>query len=211
MRVGRLITALVLGAGIVVGAVYMQTQQPQVFESVEAKIRSVLHMEGLTPARDLRGTWASSLSGKGIRMYGEGHGTQGGTVKVYDDADFVLRIDSVEGNVARGAARMFNETLYGEVTGVPMVGTIPIPRQTPPDTGFQPVTIRVEGSSLVFETVSVGGISVGMNGTFVEDNLVGWGGGGNATMAGYGGVVVKVEMNLTRCSSRWHGTGCPAD
>lgn len=214
MHKGRLITALVLGAAIVIGAVYIQTQRPGLFGSAETKVRSVADevLPGqLAPARDLRGTWASSLSGKGIQIYGEGHGTQGGTVRVYYDADFVLRITSVEDNVAHGEARMFNGTLYGEVTDVPAVGTIPVPRQEFPDSGFQPMTIRVHGSSLDFDTLSVAGITVTMSGTFVEDGIVGWGGGGNSTMAGYGGVVTKAELHLTRCSSMWHGTGCPTD
>lgn len=102
---------------------------------------------------------------------------------------------------------MFNEMLWGEVTGVPLVGTIPIPRQTFPDTGFQPMTIRVSGSSLEFPSLTVGGITVKMNGTFVSDGIVAWGGGtGNVAGAT---VTVKTEMHLTRCSSMWHGTGCP--
>ena len=210
----RLSTRLLLSFTVIAAAVslaaYIALAQPDLPEVIDARLRSIgitsSPIGDITPARDLRGTWASSLSGKGVQLYGTGTAPQGGTVRVYVEADWVLRVDAVEGNVARGVVRVLNYTYYGEVTGVPGVGTIAIPRQKLPDTDFQPTSFRVTGSALDFGSVAVGGAVAIVQGSFTEDLIHGWGGG---TIAGFENISVKTEIHLTRCSSRFHGLGCP--
>lgn len=210
----RLSTRLILSFTVIGSAIalaaYLALARPDLPEAFDDRLRSIgitsPAIGDITPARDLRGTWVSSLSGKGVQLYGTGTAPQGGTVRVYAEADWVLRVDTVKDNVATGVVRMLNYTLYGEVTGVPGVGTIPIPRQTLPDTDFQPTSFRVSGSSLDFGSIAVGGAAAIVQGSFTEDAILGWGGG---TIAGFDNISVKTEIHLTRCSSRFHGLGCP--
>lgn len=195
---------------VIGGAAYLAVVRPDLAPAVYQRLREaglpVPPIGNITPARDLRGTWSSSLTGKGFQMFGTGTAPQGGLVRVFVDADVILRIDRVEDNIATGEARWLNHTTYGEVTGVPIVGTISIPRQTLPDTAFQPITFRVTGSALDFGTVIAGGAVATLQESFTEDMLTGWGGG---TVAGFDNISVRSEMHLTRCSARWHGLGCP--
>ncbi|MFA7295898.1 MAG: hypothetical protein WC211_01765 [Dehalococcoidia bacterium] len=206
----RIALSMVFLVVVIGGAAYVAIARPDLTALVEQRLREIgipaAPIGDITPARDLRGTWSSSLTGKGFQLYGTGTAPQGGTVRVYVEADLILRIDRVEDNVATGAARWLNHTTYGEVIGVPMVGTIPIPRQTLPDTDFQPMSFRVTGSAIDFGTVMAGGAVATMQGSFTEDLLTGWGGG---TIAGFDNIAVRSELHLTRCSSRWHGLGCP--
>ena len=206
----RIALSMVFLATVIGGAAYVAIARPDLATLVDQRLRDigipVPPIGNITPARDLRGTWSSSITGKGFQLYGTGTAPQGGTVRVYVEADVILRIDQVENNVATGAARWLNHTTYGEVTGVPSVGTIPIPRQTLPDTGFQPMSFRVTGSAIDFGTVMTGGAVATMQGSFTEDLLTGWGGG---TIAGFDNIAVRSELHLMRCSDRWHGQGCP--
>jgi hypothetical protein len=206
----RLLISFAFLATAVSVAAYVALAKPDLPEYIDARLRSIgvtsAPIGDITPARDLRGTWASSLSGKGVQLFGTGVSPQGGNVRVQAQADWILRVDSVEDNVATGAVRMLNYTSSGEVTGVPGVGTIAIPRQTLPDTEFQPVTFRVTGSALDFGSIAVGGAAATVQGSFTEDFITGWGG---ATLAGFDNVSVRTEIHLTRCSSRFHGLGCP--
>lgn len=206
-RIGLSLTFLAVAIG---AAAYLALARPDIATLVDERLRAIgitaPPLGNITPARDLRGTWSSGAAGKGIQIYGTGTAPQGGTVRVYVEADMVIRVDRVQDNIATGAARLLNYQLYGEVTGVPSVGTIAIPRQTLPDTDFQPMEFRVTGSALDFGTVTAGGAVAILQGSFTEDFMTGWGGG---TIAGFDNVSVRTELHLVRCSSRWHGVGCP--
>lgn len=206
-RIGLSLAFLAVAIGT---AAYLALARPDIATLIDERLRAIgittAPIGNITPARDLRGTWSSSTSGKGIQLYGTGTAPQGGTVRVYAEADMVIRVDRVQDNIATGAARLLNYRLYGEVTGVPSVGTIAIPPQTLPDTNFQPMEFRVTGSALDFGAVAVGGATAGLQGSFTEDFITGWGGG---RITGFDNVSVRTELHLTRCSSRWHGVGCP--
>ena len=78
-------------------------KQPLMFRFIEEKLKSIITPKApignLTPVRDLRGTWKSSLAGKGLQVYGK-FTTGPGTTMVYEDGDIELIIDSVADNVA---------------------------------------------------------------------------------------------------------------
>ncbi|TAJ18211.1 MAG: hypothetical protein EPO65_09395, partial [Dehalococcoidia bacterium] len=101
---------LVLGA-IGVG-VYVGVANPRFSDWIDERMNSIRVAKppigNITPARDLRGDWTSSLSGRGFQLYGEFFAANT-TTKVYEDGDIDLHIDRVEGNTAYGTIRARSE------------------------------------------------------------------------------------------------------
>lgn len=186
-----LLIILVLAAGTVT---YIVVKKPLMFSFIEEKIKTIITPKppigDLTPSRDLRGTWVSSLSGKGMQLYGQ-FLTAGATTKVYENGDIELKIDKVENNIASGQIRYYNVCGYGE-TRVPDYGTVSVPKFRIKDTGFKPVQIRVSATSVDFGTISVGGVTATMQGSFTTDIMSGT----MTTTTSYG--VVKGEFHLIR-------------
>ena len=187
---------IVLGliTGAVVAGVYVAGANPTLLKSVEQKLKSIKTAKppigNLTPARDLRGTWISSIRGKGIQLYGK-FATGPGTTTIYEDGDIELIINTVSGNTASGTMRYTNLCSTGS-TAVPGYGNITVPKQCVADTGARAIQIRVSGSRLDFGTVSAGGATFSMQGNFTTDIISG-------TMTAttpYG--VVKGEFHLNR-------------
>jgi len=191
-----IILLIVLGliAGAVVAGVYVTGGNSDLLKSVEQKLKSIITAKppigNLTPTRDLRGTWTSSIRGKGIQLYGQ-FTTGPDTTKIYEDGDVELIINTVQNNTASGTIRYTNLCSTGSTT-VPGYGNITVPKQCVPDTGAQAIQIRVSGSRLDFGTVSAGGGTFSMQGNFITDIISG-------TMTAttpYG--VIKGEFHLNR-------------
>ncbi len=164
-------------------------------DMVGQKIKSIITpgapIGNLTPIRDLRGTWVSSLKGKGMQTYSQ-FKTGPGTTQIYQEGDIRLIITSVENNVASGTIQYTNLCTWGRTTA-PKIPTINIPKQCN-STGVSPIGIRVSGSRLDFGSVNAGsGTSFSMQGNYTTDLISG-------SMTGnvppYG--VIKGEFHLIR-------------
>ncbi|MFA4954948.1 MAG: hypothetical protein WC641_06565 [Patescibacteria group bacterium] len=193
-----LITALVV-AGAAVGTVAIvrsMPEKPLMFRFIEDKLNSIITpkppLGDLTPVRDLRGTWKSSLAGKGVQVYGK-FVTGPSATTIYEDGDMELIIDSVTNNLASGKFRYTNLCVTGQTAAPKPVGTFTIPKQCTKDTGYYPITIRVSGSALDFGTVTVSGATVTMQGSYTTDIMTG---SMTATLPAYG--VLKGEFHLNR-------------
>ncbi len=145
----------------------------------------------LEPARDLRGTWVSSLSGKGFQLNGK-FVAAGATTTVYEDGDIELIIDNVENGQATGTIRYFNICAWG-FTIAPVVGKVSVPEQCVSDSGAQPITIGVSSSALDFGAITTDSVVATMRGSFTTDLIHGT---MTATIAPYG--EVKGFFNLHR-------------
>jgi hypothetical protein len=163
-------------------------------DMVGQKIKSIITpsapIGNLTPVRDLRGTWVSSLGGKGIQTYSQ-FKTGPGTTQIYQEGDIELIINSMDSNTASGTMRYINLCTWGRSTA-PKIPTINIPKKCV-STPANPIQIRVSGSRLDFGTVSAGGANVTMQGNYTTDLISGT---TTATISPYG--VVKGEFHLIR-------------
>ncbi|MDZ4655931.1 MAG: hypothetical protein U1F44_08660 [Coriobacteriia bacterium] len=175
-RLVGVIVGLTLVAAVGVYAYKEAPKATKFIDMVTQKINSIITpgapIGNLTPTRDLRGRWTSSLQGKGLQLYGS-FSIEGGTVEVYEDGDIELVIESVDGNTATGEIRWIN--LYGSgSTTIPEVGTVSMPRTLlVQDSGYCPITIRVSGSRLDFGSFSTGGVSGSMQGSYTTDLMSG--------------------------------------
>ncbi|MBN1152695.1 MAG: hypothetical protein JXA58_05730, partial [Dehalococcoidia bacterium] len=126
----------------------------------------------LTPARDLKGTWISSLAGKGFQLYGS-FTVAPGEIDLYEEGDMELVIESVEGNTATGQMRLTN--VYGSsMTTIPGFDSISLPMTLLiQDSGYSPVSIRISGTNLDFGSFSAEGASGSMQGTYTTDLMSG--------------------------------------
>ena len=183
-----IIAALAIGAVAYVGA------GTPLFDTITQKIKDIITpgppIGDLTPARDLTGTWVSSIKGKGFELYGKFPLAGAGTAVVYENSDVTMKIDSVSGNTVSGTITYTNMCAWGSTT-VPGYGTISTPK-TCSNAGAAPISIRVSGSRLDFGTVSAGGATVTMQGNFTTDLI-----SGTMTMTSpYG--IIKGEFHLIR-------------
>jgi hypothetical protein len=191
---------LIVAGGLIVGVVIIQSwaEKPLMFNFIDQKMKSIITPKppigNLTPVRDLRGTWVSSLSGKGLQVYGK-FTTGSAITTVYEDGDMELVIDAVTNNIASGKVRYSNLCATGQTVAPKPVGTITIPKQCTKDTGYRPLTIRVSGSRLDFGTFVVGGVTTVMQGTYTTDIITG---SATVTLPAYGGL--KGEFHLMRKS-----------
>lgn len=191
----QVIFGLIAGS-LIAGAVFFSVRgNPSMVNLIEQKMKSIITpappIGNLTPVRDLRGTWKSSLSGKGIQLYGN-FNTGPGKTQIYEDGDIELVINTMENNTAAGTIRYFNLCSWGG-TSVPGYGTVSVPKQCVPDSGARPIAIRVSGSRLDFGTVNANGANFSMQGNYTTDIISG-------TMTGnlppYG--TLKGEFHLMR-------------
>jgi len=189
----------ILVAGVVVGTVVIinnMPEKPLMFSFIEEKIKSIITPKppigDLTPVRDLRGTWKSSLPGKGMQVYGK-FTTGPGITTVYEDGDMELIIDSVKNNIASGKVRYTNLCVTVQTVAPKPIGTITVPKQCTKDSGYYPIAIRVSGSALDFGTVTVSGATATMQGTYTTDIITG---SMTVTLPAYG--VLKGEFHLSR-------------
>jgi len=189
-----IVLGLIAGAAAVGAVAYVGPKNIPMLSFVEQKLKSIKIAKSLignlTPARDLKGTWTSSIRGKGIQLYGK-FATGPGTTTIYEDGDIELIINTVSGNTASGTIRYTNLCSTGS-TAVPGYGNITVPKQCVVDTGASAIQIRVSSSRLDFGTVSAGGGTFSMQGNFTTDIISG-------TMTAttpYG--VIKGEFHLIR-------------
>src|SRR4030067_3527292 len=105
------VLGLIAGVGTVAVVAYVGPKNIPLLNTVEQKLKSIKTpiplIGNLTPARDLKGTWTSSIRGKGIQLYGQ-FVTGPGTTKIYEEGDMELIIDKMEGNTASGTIRYTN-------------------------------------------------------------------------------------------------------
>src|SRR4030042_937101 len=184
----RILIARLILVGAIVGGVGIAAAQnpegfkaffikeiPKALQSVEQKLKSIKTpiplIGNLTPARDLKGTWTSSIRGKGIQLYGK-FATGPSTTTVYEEGDMELIIDKMEGNTASGTIRYTNLCVTGS-TSVPGYGNINVPKQCTADTGAQPIQITVSSSHLDFGTINTGGATFTMQGNYTTDLMSG--------------------------------------
>ncbi len=191
----RVVVTLLLVAAI--GTVYIARTKPLMFQFVTEKIESIITPKSpigeLTPARDLRGTWRSSLSGKGMQLYGK-ITTYGSITELYENGDVELIINEVKDNIAIGTMRYTDLCTWGE-TKVTVAGAervINMPKNCVADTGRQEISIRVSSSAVDFGTVSLEGITATMQGSFTTDIM-----SGSMTLTMPQGVL-KGTFNLSR-------------
>lgn len=182
---------LLVGAGI-----YIVTAKPAMFDFINDKIASIRTPEssplaGLSAARDLTGTWGSSLSGKGLEIYGK-FDIPGSVTTIYEHGDMELIIENMEGNIAYGKMRYYNLCASGESI-VPNYGTIKVPENCVADTGFSPVEIKVSASHVDFGTINTNGMTFTMQGDFTTDLMSGT---MSATLPPYG--ELKGEFHIQR-------------
>jgi len=171
--------ALLIFLGLIVGiaavGVYVAGGPSPLLKLVEQKLKSIKtaipSIGNLTPARDLRGTWTSSIKGKGLQLYGK-FVTGPGTTTIYEEGDITLVINTMSGNTASGTIRYTNLCSTGN-TFVPGYGNINVPKQCTADTGASAIQIRVSSSRLDFGTVSTGGGTFSMQGNFTTDIISG--------------------------------------
>lgn len=208
-NVGLRIVGAIVGVGtafIATGAIFYQISindpsitsgggLPLFFSQIGAKIDSIITsaplIGNLTPARDLRGTWVSSLRGKGIQLYGKFVASQSTTL-VYEEGDIELNITAMNGNTATGTIRMTNTCSWGQTTA-PGIPVINVPRQCITDSGAGPISIRVSSSHLDFGTVSYGDVTATMQGNYTTNLMSGT---MTANIAPYG--VLKGEFHLNK-------------
>ncbi len=191
-----ILVALIGAAGSIV---YLAKTNPKMFQEISDKIASIITPKppigNLTPARDLRGTWVSSLRGKGLQLYGQ-FTVEGSVTNLYEDGDIELKIDEVENNIASGTLRYTNLCGSGTtIVNIPGMEkrTITVPKTCVADTGAQPVRIRVSSSALDFGTFTSGEITTTMQGTFTTDLM-----SGSMTMTYPSFGVIKGTFNLMR-------------
>jgi hypothetical protein len=189
---------VLITAGVIIGAVAVVQNMPaksSLSGLVDSKLKSIVTpkppLDGnLTPARDLKGTWKSSLSGKGLQVFGK-FTTGPAITTVTEDGDMEIIIDSVENNIASGKVRYTNLTATAVAT-VPKLKTITT-KSGQKDTGYLPISIRVSGSALDFGTVKTSGATFTMVGSYTTDIMSG---SMTMTLPGYG--VLKGEFHLNR-------------
>jgi hypothetical protein len=164
---------------------------------VDQKIKSIITpnapIGNLTPVRDLRGTWKSSLAGKGFQVYGK-LATGPGTTTIYEEGDIELVIDSVANNVASGKIRYTNMCVTVQSTA-PNIKPVTV-KNCSKDSGYLPMAIRVSGALLDFGSVSAGGASFSMQGSYTTDLIK-----GNMTVNLPPHGVLKGEFHLIRKQS----------
>lgn len=186
----------VAGVALFGAVVYLATSESSMLARVTEKINSIItpkaYPGSLSPARDIKGTWVSSLSGKGLELFGE-FTAGGGVTKVYENGDVELIIEKVEGNTATGKMRVYNVCTTGQGTYPAPVGTISLPKQCYEDVGFYPVSIKVSASSLDFGMYENGSVSLNMQGNFTTDIMSGT---ITTNVDPYG--VIKGEFHLNR-------------
>lgn len=184
----------VLGGVVVAVAIYCM--QPLMYRYAEAKLNTATVSESivgnLTPARDLRGTWKSSLLGKGIQVNGN-FALGAGTAIVTENGDMELVITSVKNNIAYGKMRFTNLCATAQVS-IPNLKTFST-EQCTKDTGYKAVTIRVSSSHLDFGTVTVSGAKSTMQGNFTTDIMSGT---MTTTLAAYGTLKGSFRLNRQR-------------
>jgi len=180
-----------------IGVMYLIKTKPLMFQFVTEKIDSIITpkppLNGLTPARDLRGIWRSSLSGKGLQLYGK-QTLYGSITNMYEDGDIELIINDVQNNIAVGTMRYINLCSWAETT-VTIPGAervINVPKTCIADTGPQEINIRVSSSALDFGTISIDGVTATMQGSYTTDIM-----SGSMTITMPSGVL-KGTFNLSR-------------
>ncbi|KRT67430.1 MAG: hypothetical protein XU08_C0003G0106 [candidate division WWE3 bacterium CSP1-7] len=193
-RSGIAFIFILIIAALAIGTVAYVGTNPDLVNTITQKIKDIITpgapIGNLTPARDLTGTWVSSLKGKGMELYGSFPLGGAGTAVVYQNSDVTLKITSVSGNTASGTITYTNLCTWGSTT-VTGYGAISTPK-TCVNVGATPISIRVSGSRLDFGTVSAGGATVTMQGNFTTDLI-----SGTMTMtSAYG--VIKGEFHLIR-------------
>jgi len=192
-RKGIAFIFILIIAALALGAVFYVGTNSSLVNTIEQKLKDIITpsppIGNLTPARDLTGTWVSSLRGKGIQLYGK-FPTAGGTAVVYEDSDITLKINSVSGNTATGTIAYSNMCSWGSIT-VSGFGKVSTPK-TCMNFGAQAINIRVSGSRLDFGTASAAGATVTMQGSYTTDIM-----SGTMTMtSSYG--LIKGEFHLIR-------------
>lgn len=158
--------AIVISVTLLLGGISFLLAQnyPEFFSFVKLP-------RGLTPARDLTGTWISSLSGKGCQLMGRFE-LPGSTSTIYENGDIELIISDVSDNIASGTIRYYNLCGHG-LTTVPGYGTIQVPETCIADSGPIPLQITVSSSHLDFGTINGDGINATMTGNFTTDLISG--------------------------------------
>jgi hypothetical protein len=168
------ISAAATFAGLAVANHYIPNK-PDFLQLVDDKLVSIITAKppigDLSVVRDLEGTWKSSLSGKGLQVYGK-FSVGGGTTTVYEDGDIDLIIEEVKGNTATGKMRIYNLCAYGQAT-FPKLATVNIPKTCTGDSGYSPISIHVSGTQLDFGSGSAAGVNYSMQGTYTTDLISG--------------------------------------
>lgn len=177
--------------GVAIGVNYYPNLPELVSEKINSIITGKPPIGNLSVARDLKGTWVSSLKGKGIQLFGK-FSTGPGTTSIYESGDVELVIKEVSNNVATGTIKYTNLCTWGSTT-IPSLPTISIPKQCVSHTGTNPISIRVSGTKLDFGTIKSKEATFTMQGSYTTDIISGT---TTTTLPSYG--VIKGTFNLMR-------------
>jgi len=191
MATVKTVLIIVLSVGIVGLGAYEVATNPSILQFPKGKPTSIL--PALSPARDLRGTWISSLSGKGFQLQGQ-FTTYGSTSTVYEDGDIELIIDDVADNLAYGTIRYYNVCAWG-FSIVPKLGKITIPKKCVSEAGSSGIQIGVSSSALDFGTINNNGVVASMSGSYTTDIM---NGNMSAVVMPYGEVKGVYQLNRKR-------------
>src|SRR3972149_2638245 len=119
-RSGIAFIFILIIAALAIGTVAYVGTNPDLVNTITQKIKDIITpgapIGNLTPARDLTGTWVSSLKGKGMELYGSFPLGGAGTAVVYQNSDVTLKITSVSGNTASGSRLDFGTVSAGGAT-----------------------------------------------------------------------------------------------
>jgi len=138
----------------------------------------------LSPARDLRGTWFSSLQGKGYQVAGELSVAGSGTAQIVENGNIRLVIKSVVAQKvgtttmyrAHGTITLSLKELVETVT----VTTAKGPKRFPPQKipvnaagASSPVVLNVSSSRVNLPPVKIAGATISLAGSFTTDLMSG--------------------------------------
>jgi len=148
----------------------------------------------LTQARDITGTWKSSLPGKGIQLYSK-LANSVNTISTYKEGDMELTIDPAVNNVALCKIRYTNLKTWGVIVMPNPLGkgnvTTNVPTQNLPDEEIN-TQINISSSHLDFVNFAAGGVRYSMQGNYTTDIISG------TITADAGGGTLKGEFHLMR-------------
>ena len=175
-KIKTLSTILVV-TGVAVGGliyIYKAPNKPPMLQYVEDRLKSIIIPKApigtLTPTRDLKGVWKSSLANKGVQLFGRFEFGDAVTA-IHEEGDMELIIESVDNNIASGTMR-FTNLCVNSLTTAPNITPMSL-ENCAPDSGYLPVSIVVSASSLDFGTQVVDGATITMSGTYTTDIMTG--------------------------------------
>lgn len=131
---------------------------------------------GLTPARDLRGTWVSALSGQGYKISGRLDVAGTGTARLDERGDIRLVVKTMKGNRLSGTITLSLRESVTTVTVKTAKGSRTYPPQRIPVSGAgvtRQFVATASGTRIDFQSMSFNGAVVSLHGSFTSNHMSG--------------------------------------